>query len=59
MIYYFKNPLEEMLLNSKTRVRYVIIFVAAVKDRVILSEKKLSHNQIQIHPYAKASKINS
>jgi hypothetical protein len=59
VIYYFKNPLEEMLLNSKSIVRYVIIYVATIMDEVILSEKKLTHTQLWIHPFAKASRVVS
>jgi hypothetical protein len=50
--YYYNNPFEEMLLNPLSRIKYVIAKVATVKDPIILRDKRLVHNQIQIFPYA-------
>lgn len=59
LISYYKYPLEDMLLNPQTRIRYVLIYVAITLEDKILVERKLSHSQIWIHPFAKAMKAKS
>jgi len=48
--YYYRYPLEEMLLNEKSKIKYVIAQIGTIKDPVILIEKRLVHNQIRIYP---------
>jgi hypothetical protein len=50
--YYYKNPMEEMLLNEKSKIKYLLGHVGTIKDPVILREKRLVHSQIQIYEYA-------
>jgi hypothetical protein len=56
IIHYYRNPLEEMLLNPQTKLKYVLVYVATIRDKAILVEGKLSHDQVWIHPFAKALK---
>jgi hypothetical protein len=50
--YQYKYPLEEMLLNSNSDIKYLLANIAIIRDPTILREKRLSHDQLQIYQYA-------
>jgi len=57
IVYYFERALEELLLNPKTTIRYVLVLVGVIRDETIVGQNKLSRSQIHVHPYAKAFKV--
>jgi len=59
IIYYYKNPLEEMLTNPKSSLKEVTINVAEIRDRVILAEKRSSRSQLWVHSFATAQKAST
>ena len=49
--YHYKYPLEEMLLNPNSNIKYLLADIATIRDPIILREKQLSHDQLQIYQY--------
>jgi hypothetical protein len=50
--YYYDNPMEEMLLNPNSSIKYVIGQVATIRDPSLLKYKRLTDSQIDIYPFA-------
>jgi hypothetical protein len=50
--YHYDNPMEEMLLNPNSSVKYVIGQVATIKDPSLLKDMRLTYSQINIYPFA-------
>jgi hypothetical protein len=50
--YHYDNPIEEMLLNPNSSIKYVIGQVATIKDPSLLKDKRLTDSQIDIYPFA-------
>ncbi len=53
--YFYKTPLEDMLLNPGSNIQQVYVYVAIFRDGST-SRDTLRREQILIHPYAEASK---
>ena len=50
--YSYDHPIEEMLLNPNSSIKYVIGQVATIKDPSLLGDKRLTDSQIDIYPFA-------
>ena len=50
--YSYDHPIEEMLLNPNSSIKYVIGQVATIKDPSLLRDKRLPDSQIDIYPFA-------
>ncbi len=49
--YYYEYPLEEMLLNPDSPVKYVLASIATFRDPTNLKDKRLSRSELRISPY--------
>ncbi|SRR6266581_1296727 len=52
--HYYKTPLEDMLLNPKSKILSVFLDIATLLDPAILTEKTLTRDKIRIFPYGEA-----